>query len=100
MQTYHPLPLVPDLPFAPSWARRPQIALAPAPLGAGFFPPPAHVWGEAEPWHSTNDRAIVGTMSKGEATRQAVLEQAVSTAAHSGLAGLTIGSLATQTGMS
>lgn len=39
-------------------------------------------------------------MSKGETTRQAVLEQAVTTAAHSGLAGLTIGSLAAQTGMS
>jgi AcrR family transcriptional regulator len=40
------------------------------------------------------------TTSKGEATRQAVLEQAVETAARAGLAGLTIGSLAAQTGMS
>ena len=39
-------------------------------------------------------------MSKGEETRKAVLEQAVETAARYGLAGLTIGSLATQTGMS
>jgi AcrR family transcriptional regulator len=39
-------------------------------------------------------------MSKGEETRKAVLEQAVETAARSGLAGLTIGSLALQTGMS
>ena len=37
---------------------------------------------------------------KGEATRQAVLEQAVETASRCGLAGLTIGSLATQAGMS
>jgi AcrR family transcriptional regulator len=39
-------------------------------------------------------------VSKGEDTRKAVLEQAVETAARSGLAGLTIGSLALQTGMS
>jgi AcrR family transcriptional regulator len=39
-------------------------------------------------------------VSKGEATRQAVLEQAAETAARCGLAGLTIGSLATRTGMS
>jgi AcrR family transcriptional regulator len=39
-------------------------------------------------------------VGKGETTRQAVLEQAVATAARSGLSGLTIGSLATQTGLS
>lgn len=39
-------------------------------------------------------------MSKGEETRRAVLEQAVRTAARSGLSGLTIGTLADQTGMS
>jgi AcrR family transcriptional regulator len=39
-------------------------------------------------------------VSKGEETRKAVLEQAVGTAAREGLAGLTIGSLALQTGMS
>jgi AcrR family transcriptional regulator len=39
-------------------------------------------------------------VSKGEDTRKAVLEQAVATAARTGLAGLTIGSLAEQTGMS
>ena len=39
-------------------------------------------------------------MTKGEATRQAVLERAVETAARQGLAGLTIGSLATATQMS
>lgn len=39
-------------------------------------------------------------MSKGEETRRAVLEQAVHTAARSGLSSLTIGTLADQTGMS
>ena len=39
-------------------------------------------------------------MSKGEETRRAVLEQAVGTAARSGLSALTIGTLADQTGMS
>lgn len=40
------------------------------------------------------------TVSKGEETRKAVLEQAVHTAALSGLSSLTIGTLAEQTGMS
>jgi AcrR family transcriptional regulator len=39
-------------------------------------------------------------VSKGEETRRAVLEQAVHTAARSGLSSLTIGTLADQTGMS
>ncbi|MET9264116.1 TetR/AcrR family transcriptional regulator [Amycolatopsis sp. NPDC004079] len=39
-------------------------------------------------------------MSKGEATRQAVLDRAAATASRIGLAGLTIGSLAADTGMS
>ncbi|GGS56503.1 MULTISPECIES: TetR/AcrR family transcriptional regulator [Actinokineospora] len=39
-------------------------------------------------------------MSKGEATRQAVLDQAAATASRIGLAGLTIGTLASSTGMS
>lgn len=39
-------------------------------------------------------------MSKGEETRRTVLEQAVRTAARSGLSALTIGTLADQTGMS
>lgn len=41
-----------------------------------------------------------GGVSKGEETRKAVLEQAVHTAARSGLSALTIGTLAEQTGMS
>ena len=49
---------------------------------------------------SQHDRATFGSVSKGEQTRKAVLEQAVGTAARTGLAGLTIGSLAEQTGMS
>ncbi|HEY3873202.1 MAG TPA: TetR/AcrR family transcriptional regulator [Actinocrinis sp.] len=39
-------------------------------------------------------------MNKGEATRQAILEQAAAVAACQGLAGLTIGSLAERTGLS
>jgi AcrR family transcriptional regulator len=39
-------------------------------------------------------------VSKGEATRQAVLERAAATASRIGLSGLTIGSLADDTGMS
>jgi AcrR family transcriptional regulator len=45
-------------------------------------------------------RAIVGDVSKGEQTRQAVLEQATVIAARLGLAGLTIGTLASSAGLS
>jgi AcrR family transcriptional regulator len=45
-------------------------------------------------------RAILGDVGKGEATRLAVLEQATEIAARLGLAGLTIGTLASSAGMS
>ena len=51
----------------------------------------------------TNDRAITGAVSelaKGAATRDAVLDEGVRIAGRIGLSGLTIGMLATATGMS
>jgi AcrR family transcriptional regulator len=48
----------------------------------------------------TTGRAILGGVGKGEQTRQVVLEQATEIAARLGLAGLTIGSLATSAGLS
>jgi AcrR family transcriptional regulator len=46
------------------------------------------------------DRAYVGGVSKGEATRQVVLGRAVEVASRLGLAGLTIGSLASEVELS
>src|SRR5690606_24198859 len=48
----------------------------------------------------TNGRAQQAPVSKGEATRGAILDEAGRLARRVGLGGLTIGSLATQTGMS
>ena len=50
--------------------------------------------------NKTNDRAMKVGMGKGEATREAILDQATRLASQVGLQGLTIGSLATRTRLS
>jgi AcrR family transcriptional regulator len=51
-------------------------------------------------WNLTNDRAKKDAMGKGDATREIILDEAAGLARQVGLGGLTIGSLATRTGMS
>jgi len=55
---------------------------------------------EAKDLARTNVRAIMGSMSKGEVTRHAILEHAVSLSTKLGLEGLTIGRLADDLGLS
>lgn len=50
--------------------------------------------------NNANDRAKVGAMRKGEASRREILEGAAHTASRVGLGGLTIGTLAEHTGRS
>ena len=54
----------------------------------------------ADPLIFTNVRTIIAAMSKGQQTRQAILDQAVDLASQVGLEGLSIGSLAANAQMS